>query len=181
MKADRDMGLTTVHVEVCGEGCGSAPISVVAFALRRFEEQAREAKTSPFKLPFEQVYCVMDKDRHPSLDEALNLVERSKSKVPIQGIVSCPCFELWYLLHFAYSTKPYGDFAELKPALIAQLPAYNKGFEAYRVLKPKMMDAILHAERLEVHQASVSAQRIPNPSTQVHHLIKTLHTMVKEK
>lgn len=181
MKADRDMSLTTVHVEVCGEECGSAPISVVEFAFQRFEERAREAKTSPFKLPFEQVYCVMDKDRHPSLDDALNLVERSKKKVPIQGIVSCPCFEIWYLLHFTYSTKPYGNFAELKPDLISHLPAYDKGFEAYLILKPKMMTAIAHGERLEIHQTSVSDQRIPNPSTQVHHLVKALHAMAEGK
>ena len=181
MKSDRDMGLTTVHVEVCGEECGSAPISVVEFALQRFEERAREAKTSAFKLPFEQVYCVMDKDCHPSLDDALNLVERSKKKVPIQGIVSCPCFEIWYLLHFTYSAKPYGNFTELKPELVTYLPAYDKGSEAYLVLKPRMMNAITHGERLEAHQASVSTLRVPNPSTQVHHLVKALLDMVEGK
>lgn len=181
MRADHDMGLTTVHVEVCGEECGSAPISVVEYAIRKFETRASEAKTSSFKLPFEQVYCVIDKDRHPSLDEALRLIERSKRKAPIQGVVSCPCFEIWYLLHFAYSTKPYGNFAELKPDLVARLPRYDKGEDVYLTLKPKMADAMVHAERLETHQASVSRQQIPNPITQVHRLVKALRSMAGGK
>ena len=181
MKADRDMGLTTVHVEVCGEECGSAPISVVEYALQKFQERSDEAKTSSFKLPFEQVYCVMDKDRHPSLDDALNLIERSKKKVPIQGVVSCPCFEIWYLLHFAYSSKPYANFAELKPDLVSCLPEYDKGEDVYLALKPRMADAMMHGERLETHQASVSTLRVPNPSTQVHHLVKALLSMAGGK
>lgn len=181
MKADRDLGLTTVRIEVCGEECGSAPISVVEYALTRVKERKTEAKLSDITTPFEMVFCVMDKDRHPSLDDALNLIERSQKKVPIHGIVSCPCFEIWFLLHFTYSTKPYTNFAELKPALEAHLPDYEKGVGIYEALKPKLDVAITNGERLETYQATASGLRVPNPSTQVHHLIKNLRTMAEGK
>lgn len=176
MKADRDMGLTTVHVEIYGGQCGSAPISVVQFALQLVAKRAIDAKRSTFKLPFEQVFCVMDVDRHPTLDAALDLIERSRNKVPIQGIVSCPCFEFWYLLHFGFTAKPYHSFTQLKPDLLTHLPGYEKGIGIYESLRPLMADALTYARRLERDQSSVSSQRIPNPSTQVHILIQMVRT-----
>ncbi len=174
LKRDRGLGLTAVHVEVCGEECGSAPISVVRYAIRKFKDRAREAPTSGSKLPFEKVYCVMDKDQHASLDAALDLIEKSKGKIPIQGIVSCPCFELWFLLHFRYSARPYHAYADLQPDLVQHLPAYDKGAEVYQDLRPRMSQALAHCERLVAHHSGISMDRFPNPSTEVHHLIKAL-------
>lgn len=182
MKADRDLGLTTVHIEICGEECGSAPISVVNYAIQRIEERKQEAKDSVFKLPFEQVFCVMDKDHHPSLDEALDVIKASKGKKPpIEAIISCPCFEIWFLLHFRYSAKPYTNFDELKPDVVSCLPDYDKGSDIYSILKPMTQQAITHAAQLESHNAKTSNDRVPNPSTQVHKLVKALQEMEQKK
>jgi hypothetical protein len=53
---------------------------------------------------FDQVYCVIDRDSHPSFMEAIRLAGAS-DKVCV--IASFPCFEYWLLLHFGYCRKPY--------------------------------------------------------------------------
>lgn len=43
-----------------------------------------------------EVWCVFDTDQHPYLNEAVALAHTNGVKVAI----SCPCIELWFLLHF---------------------------------------------------------------------------------
>lgn len=53
---------------------------------------------------FDQVFCVIDRDNHPSFAVA-NQLAKTSSKVNV--IASFPCFEFWLLLHFGYCRKPY--------------------------------------------------------------------------
>jgi hypothetical protein len=174
MKADPGAGLTSVHVDVLNPGADSAPISVVRHALNQFKVRQREAKTSIFLSSYDQVFCVMDKDQHASLGEALDLIEASSRTIPITGILSCPCFEIWYLLHFRFSTMEYQLFRELESELRREIPGYTKALDVYHVLKPHLAKALRHAGRLELHHAEVSTTRVPNPSTEVHHLVAKL-------
>jgi hypothetical protein len=48
---------------------------------------------------------------------------------------------------------------------------------ANEALKSRMQLAVTQGERLELQQAAVSDLRIPNPSTQVHRLIKALQEL----
>lgn len=178
MKVDKSLGLSSVYVEVRGKECQSDPLAVVEFAAVRFRERKQEAMLSPSKVPFEEVFCVVDDDPDSNLGQALDLGSRLKSRgMPIHIIVSSPCFDFWFLLHHRFTTKPYRSYGELEPDLKKAMPGYQKNVDVYWELKLLQEKALIHANKLEVHHRSWQGVRVPNPSTQVHHLVSFLKSM----
>ncbi len=78
--------------------------------------------------------------------EARNRVEKF--------IVSNPSFEVWYLLHFEYSTRSYIDAGAAIKELKKHHPGYEKTSDMYPLLKEKMGEAIANAEKLEAYYTS---------------------------
>lgn len=151
-----------LHVTVthCGK---TDPHGIVSEAIRRSRH-------------FNRVFCVIDRDEHPSFDQAM-LVAAQKPKVT--AIASYPCFEYWLLLHFCYSRKPYSRAGGKSPAdcLIDDLQKmpgmanYGKGDKAspftYLTLD-QLNTAREHAIRALAEAIQVGDL---NPSTRIHELI----------
>lgn len=120
---------------------------------------------------------MIDRDRHETFDEAVNLV-RNVEKVEM--ITSYPCYEFWLLLHFGFSRKPYAASGENSPAdmLIKDLRKnpllanYDKGdnLNLFSLLKDKLPDARLHAPRV---LAEALATEDMNPSTRFYMSLST--------
>lgn len=155
-----ELKLGAVDVQVEGEDCGSAPISVVDFALRL-------KKRPPRGVSYDAVWCVIDRDGHQSFDKAIDKAQAHG----IRMAVSVRQFELWFLLHFAYTTRVWTDGESLLEALAAHLPDYGKGTDVAAALRPLRPAALTNAERLRVHNAAVSDRPYPNPMTDVDLLV----------
>jgi RloB-like protein len=58
---------------------------------------------------FDRAYCVFDRDNHTNHDEALQMVTQSENgkQKRLFAITSVPCFELWVLLHFRYTSSAF--------------------------------------------------------------------------
>ncbi|MFH0780418.1 MAG: RloB family protein [Pseudomonadota bacterium] len=93
--------LSTANIRIVGDECGSSPRSVVDYALTEYRKERR----------YNRVFCVFDKDRHPTYHEALERIRTTKMGKgdSIEAITSVPCFEVWILLHFGYTTKAFGS------------------------------------------------------------------------
>lgn len=147
---------------------GQDPLSVVRYA----EEQLTGGD-------FDQIYCVFDRDGHHGYDGALRrIAELRKAGKNITAIVSWPCFEVWLLLHFVYTSRPFERVRNTSACervirdLKSYIPGYEKGRGAlYDDLMPKQADAITHAIRLEKENAGTGTQ---NPSTKMHALVDYL-------
>jgi len=89
---------------------GSAPISVVRSAIKA-QEDAIQSNGVDNK--FDNVFCVIDEDRHTTHQEALQAIHNynndidKNNKVFVSRVYSNPCFEYWLLLHTSIVTKPY--------------------------------------------------------------------------
>ena len=172
--------LSTANIEIVGEACGSSPRNVVDYALAECRSRKRQK--------YNRIFCVFDKDRHPSYKEALAKVRDVKLSKgeSIQAITSVPCFEFWLLLHFTYTTRSFGSsgasgsicasvIKELKKK--NRLPGYNKGMaNLFLPLLEKLPDAIKNARLLAEH-GEVSGS--DNPSTQMHQLVEYLRDLKK--
>lgn len=176
-KKIKDLHVNPVDVEVDGDS-DSSPISVVNYAIERKKAQLRQSKKSGTE-EYEQIYCVMDVDDHPSIKDAI-MKARANSLIPI---VSNQCFELWYLLHFMqYSTAHiHRDNIEREFSKLLGTK-YNKADEnIYEILKSKgnEQNAIALAKKLIVSAESESTQIDPhrNPSTTVFVLIEKLNSL----
>lgn len=173
----KDMQLTTADVRICGKECDSDPLSVVRFAIETFKSDG----------DYDHVYCVIDKDSHTNLPEALNLVRQTKmsGKKTFESVVSVPCFEYWVLLHYEFSTAPHERTQRKSPcdSVIDRVKAkrdgnYTKGSPGlYQSLLPNMGTAM---DRAAKSLEAAKANQTDNPSTGIHLLIQALKTAVEE-
>lgn len=158
----------SLYIEIEGERCGSAPINVVDFAIKRYRQE---------KSDYDRVYCVFDKDSHVSYYQAKDKI-RNKQK--FYTIDSIPCFEFWLLLHFGYTSGSFSANGNMSicgsvtQKLIDNIPDYEKGAKNIAsLLMPYLNDAIRNAKQLEQFHHPSQAQ---NPSTKVHELIEYLQS-----
>lgn len=144
------------------------PSAVVADAARRCRRARREGA------PFDTVWCVFDRDHHEDFERALQKAREQGMRVA----PSVPCFELWLLLHYRFTTRPFECYADVARELRNHLPGYKKTAD-WDALLVKRTAAREHAERLLEHGMSVSVNGIahPNPSTRVHELIAFLEAL----
>ena len=101
----------------------------------------------------------------------------------LHAITSVPCFEVWILLHFTYTTHAFsaaGDDSNCALVIDAldrkgRIPGYEKGSEGiFEAISHKLEKAIRNAEKLEdFHKTS----QTDNPSTKVHHLVQYLKSL----
>lgn len=163
-------GISSAQVKVTGEECGSSPKSIV--------EYAKEESKNGY---FDKVYCVFDKDKHESFNEAIAQIgslEKSKKRPSFRAIVSNPCFEIWLLIHFVYTTKNYASIPgrSICEQVISDLkkyfPGYRKGCKCiYEIVSPRQDVAIINAKKLKEYIESSGAT---SPMTDMYELIEKL-------
>lgn len=96
--------LSSANVKVTGK-CGSDPVSVVKHAIKLFEERESEINS---ERKFDEVYCLIDRDEHHNFNDAINRINQYNQKLSknlIIPILSYPCFEFWYICHFADASR----------------------------------------------------------------------------
>jgi hypothetical protein len=151
---------------------GTDPVSIV-----RYTESvlARER--------FDRAYCVFDRDGHSNYEEALQIVRTCQSGRAglLRAITSVPCFEIWLLLHFAYSSAPFNKAGKLSACdqvlreLRKHIAEYGKGLPGlYGLVSQNTQRAITHAERLVAHNLQT---RSNNPATLVHEMVRYLSNL----
>ena len=172
----KSLRLHYAHVIVDGNS-GSAPISVVDYAIER-----KEAQKDSKSVPFEKIYCVIDVDNHTTLKKAIDKA-KANNLIPI---ISNESFELWYLMHFIkYSTAAVSR-KKINMLLSEKLgDNYSKGDKnIYQKINHLEAKAWQSARLLFKHANQFSNQRYPliNPSTEVHLMLSYLHKIsgVKE-
>jgi hypothetical protein len=170
----RDLGLHPANVVIEDKKSGLDPKGLVAFALQTFRKNK----------DFENVFCVFDKDKHASYSVALDKIRSTRLKgAKLHAITSVPCFEVWILLHFTYTTQAFsaagGDsdcdlvIDELDKK--GRIPGYEKGSkDIFNVLRDKLETAIINAKRLDKFHLISGTD---NPSTKVYKLIHHLKSL----
>ena len=132
---------------------------------------------------FDRVFCVFDKNGHANYQHALDLAATSPlgRKGVLAAIPSVSCFEIWVLLHYLYTTRPFAASGARSACdnvvadIRAHLPEYEKNFEGvFEKLWPLLDMAIRHGERLALHNRGTGSD---NPATEVHTLVKYLRSL----
>ena len=162
-----------VEVRVHGEARGSAPISVVDYAITLRNEKVLAAKTSPVERPFDVVWCVMDVEvpPHTSLAQAYNKALANDLKISLSN----PCFEYWYLLHFKRTSALFCAAAHVIRALKHYHPAYTKNDpDFFDVVYPRTDTAINNSKGVLAEKHYGEDLRTCNPSTHVHRVVEHL-------
>jgi hypothetical protein len=147
------------------EGTGKNTDSLVEHTIELVSEHARD--------PFDQVWCVFDRDSFPAqnFNRALQLAQNNGIKVAYSN----EAFELWYLLHFNYYNTGMSrtEYSSKLTELLGR--AYKKNDRLmYSTLLGKQTSAVRFAEKLlEAHNQGDPYDC--NPSTTIHLLVRALN------
>lgn len=174
----REYRLPTVQVDICGKECRADPIYIVEYARERFEADP----------DYERVYCVFDKDNAGRrFEEAIKRIEelrlrrrddtgRRRGWAEVYAVPSVPCFEIWLLLHYEMTTRPFGGAASPCDQVIRELrkhlPDYRKGDRGiFDITSPHLEQARNNAHQLGREHSDPIRD---NPYTKVHELVEAV-------
>ena len=106
---------------------------------KRLKTIARQEKN-----PYDDVWVVIDKDGYTKHPHAFDQARSNNINIAFSSI----SFEFWFLLHYAYTTRPFSKADNLIRHLRSRYMAdYDKADDNYSKLKDLTPDAIQHAER----------------------------------
>lgn len=172
-------GIPKELVEIIGTGM--TPDQV----LDRTEQELSRAKKKDEE--FSEAFCVFDRDKHTTLSSTLNKIN---NKHDITHIVSSPCFELWFLLHFTATSKHYQSTPgrstghNLVGDLRKYLPTYDKTNVAKTFLDLITKTEVAISNSKNVYKNFLNTRQNPNiidgTYSEVHILVIRLMKLSKE-
>ncbi len=157
---------------IFSKGGATDPVNMVSELLSECKERGFDSKAG------DVAYCVLDSDFDANKNNQLALAEKKAVKNNLSMIVSGPCFEIWFLCHYGYSTKVFSKNEDVINELKIKLPEYDKNKEdMYELLQKNLDEAILNAKKLEKY--NMQCGKIPHtvefmPSTDVYRIIETI-------
>ena len=123
----------------------------------------------------DRAFIVIDMDADEQKASKICDVMQKNNNKGIKLVVSNPTFELWFLLHFKYTTKHYVDGNAVIADLKRYIPNYEKNVDLFDLFEPKTEFAIRNAEKLEDHFGEETWPSVGcNPRTDVGELVKVL-------
>ena len=169
----RALRISSATINILDTEHGSDPVSVLNAAIAEFEKDTSL---------YDRVYCLFDRDGHANYAGALKLAQNHAlaERRVLSVANSVPCFEIWLLLHFKYTTQAYVKAGNKSPCdrLVSDLkqagllPNYEKNHKGiYELVSAKTGTAIRNAKMLDKHNRGVGSD---NPSTRMHDLVSYL-------
>jgi len=177
------LSIKTARVEVRGKECGSDPKSVVDYA----NDIREKANTNSGSDGYDETFCVIDIDKHSK--KKLNDAKQKARDNDIKLIISNPCFEYWYVLHFKKTGSAYNHHRDaqkefrdiLRKIYKDRHYKYDKsGCHFFDTIYPKTRTAIKNSRSIlkSQHKNETDLSKC-NPSTHVHQIVECMIEMAK--
>jgi hypothetical protein len=120
-------------------------------------------------------FVVLDIDNDEKKAQKVSQLIGDNPIPAIRFIISNPTFEVWFLLHFKYTTKFYQDGDMVIGDLRKYISNYSKNVDFYQILEQKTGEAVKNAAKLAEHFAE---EKWPsancNPRTDVGELVEII-------
>ena len=151
-------------------GNNTDPLKLVQMLIKEIKDNDLDL------LDDDMAFCIFDTDIDPNKNKVIVNAIKLANKNNIKIITSSPCIELWFLLHYEYSTASMSNDEVIKK-LKNYYPKYKKNINIYPDIKDKMDIAINNAKKLERYQKdnNVKIGTVEaNPSTEIYKVIEYL-------
>lgn len=99
----------------------------------------------------DRYYAVFDTDVNKGLQSQIDEAKKIAKENGVEIITSTPSFEVWFRLHFGFTTKVYNSDAEVINDLNGKIEGYRKNKNVYLSISDKTTEAIINAKKLEKH------------------------------
>lgn len=152
------------------KGNNTDPLKLVQMLIKEISEMGLDLQND------DVAYCIFDTDTDPNknkiIEEAIQLAKKNNIKV----ITSSPCVELWFLLHYDYTSANMNS-GEVIKRLRYYYPKYEKNVNIYSDIINNLDLAIERAKKLEKYQLD-NNRRIgtveANPNTEIYKIVEYL-------
>lgn len=172
---------TNIDIQVVsgGAGPGTDYASLVRKAAAYMEKNGLSARNG------DQLWIVADADVNYNVPDPvtaksrqLEAAKKTAAKHGIQIALSNPCFEVWFLLHFKYSSGYLQDYPAVLTQLRNYLPDYEKNVDITAALMEHTEQAVQNAEKLETYHTENGHTDLccieVNPYTGVYKLVDSI-------
>ena len=147
------------------------PVNIVKNTIRAKKKEALsinqgDIAVSVFDLDVEE-------KKKQQLYEAKKLAENENVRI----VTSNPCFEVWYLEHFGYTSKSFQNSTEVIKDLVKHCPKYQKNSCEIELFYPLTEVAIRNCRLLSEFQKNHGSETIEefnNPRTDVFKVVELL-------
>lgn len=123
----------------------------------------------------DKAYIVLDLDCDPQKIQKIKSLQKSSKN--IKFILSNPCIEVWFILHFKYTTHPFEDSKDPKKELAKYIPGYKENMDISEKIRPYLEKAGENIKKLTEHFNSINIKWGDvdcNPMTEVDTILKEL-------
>ena len=159
------------------QGISTDPVNMVDELISEMKEKGFASDLGDLS------FCLIDSDlaawKNSKIYEADILAKENEITV----IVSSPCFEIWFLCHYSYSTRQYGSNDEVIAELQKKMPGYSKNSnDVYERICLETDNAIANARRLERYLLESGRTRHTvgfQPSTEMYSVIEGIRKIEK--
>ena len=120
-------------------------------------------------------FILVDVDNDSQKASEIAKLISKNSNACIEFIVSNPTFEIWFLLHFKYTTKQYSNGKEVITDLKRYISDYAKNADCYGVCFDKMQTGISNSKKLALQHKDKAWPSVQcNPRTDVGILVEMI-------
>lgn len=161
---------------IFAKGIHTDPIGVVEDTIKSLEAEDLIIAEGDFAI------CCIDvdftEDRKHQLDEALKKAKQKGVKV----FFSNPCFEIWFLLHYRYSTRQYSSNVEVLNEIKEYISEYHKSYDVFGEIYPLTNEGIKNSKKLEeFHDKQNTNNKYTRiPSSNVYKIIEEILKHISE-
>lgn len=151
-------------------GSETDPINLVKQTIKKSSQLGLSLKED------DMAFCIIDTDTNPQKNQQIKEAVELANTRNISVITTSPCIELWFLLHYEFTTAYMSNDDAMK-RLCKHYKKYAKNVNMYPILKDKIKVACDNAKRLEKYQLDndqVIKSVEANPHSDVYQIIEEL-------
>lgn len=147
------------------------PIQIVKDTIKKAKKENLYYKSGDLAV------SVFDMDLNLSKQEQLCIAKELGEKNHVKLVTSNPCFEVWFLEHFGFTSKCFNNNKEVIRALKNYVPNYSKNDINFEVLYPLTNDAIKNCRKLDKYHydnSNKGEMEFYNPRTDMYKFVELL-------
>ena len=156
---------------VFARGNDTDPVKMINSLISQYDALGLSAEEGDLGMSLIDTDCEKHKDSQ--IKDADKLCSEK-----VKQYVSSPCFEIWLLCHYEYSTRQYNSTDEVIKRLRYYIKDYSKSDEyIYEKTKTQILIALENAEKLNSHCCSLGMKQHTvefMPSTEITSVVKLL-------
>lgn len=146
------------------------PINLVTQTIQKAKNLALDLSE------YDKAYCIFDTDTKTEKNVQIIKAIKMAKENNVIPIVSTPCVELWFLLHYEYTTATLSS-NEVINRLKRYYPKYEKNCNIYPIIINNIEKAIDNSKKLEKYQQQNNKmiQTVEaNPYTEIYKIVEEL-------